>query len=153
MPEGEVQQQCLVAPHPIYGSFVPLSGWISLFPKSGSKKTPCYNSTTLKRGVSKSPSTKLSFVLPNTYVITEMALKKREYNFYKKLMKGTLKSVPNHEIYGCKPIFPPSILLGMLPDYVKEENFEACKAIKDCIREWFEERGVPIESELLLKIS
>lgn len=81
-----------------------------------------------------------------------MAFKKREYNFFKKLCRETIAHVPNHEIYGCEPIFPPSILLGMLPDYIEAQNFEACKAIEDVIREWFVERGVDVPPDATLKI-
>ena len=81
-----------------------------------------------------------------------MGFKKREYNFYRKLCKQTIKSVPNHEIYGCEPIFPPNILLNMLPDYIKEQNFEACKAIEDTIREFFTDRGIEIPPNATLKI-
>jgi hypothetical protein len=81
-----------------------------------------------------------------------MGFKKREYNFYKKLCKESVKSTVNHEIYGCDPIMPPEILLEMLPRYVAEENWEACAAIKDTIREWFEERCYPIPSNAQLNI-
>lgn len=80
------------------------------------------------------------------------AFKKREYNQYKKIMKQSLKSVPNHEVYGCEPIFPPSILLRMMPSYLEENNYEACKAIEDTIREWFTDRGIEIPAGATLKI-
>lgn len=82
-----------------------------------------------------------------------MAFNKKEYNFYKKLCKSTLFHVPNHEIYGCEPIFPPSILLKMLPEYIEDENFEACKAIKDSIYEWCNLHTIDIPVGALLKIS
>jgi hypothetical protein len=81
-----------------------------------------------------------------------MAFKKREYNFYKKLCKQSMRNTVNHELYGCAPIFPPSILLGMLPDYIAEQNFEACKAIEDTIREWFAEQGIEIPADATIKI-
>lgn len=81
-----------------------------------------------------------------------MAFKKREYNFFKKLCRGLTAGSPNHEIYGCEPIFPPSLLLSMLPDYIEAQNFEACKAIEDVIREWFVEHGVEVPIGATLKI-
>lgn len=61
-------------------------------------------------------------------------------------------NVPNHEVYGCQPIFPPKILLSMLPQYIEEQNFEACKAIEDTIKEWFTSHGVEIPENATLKI-
>lgn len=81
-----------------------------------------------------------------------MAFKKREYNQFKKLCKESLKQIPNHEIYGCKPIFPPSILLNMMPDYLEVGNYEACKAIEDTIREWFIEHDIEIPEGATLNI-
>lgn len=81
-----------------------------------------------------------------------MGFKKREYNFYVKLCKHTLKNIPNAAIYGCEPIFPPQILLAMLSGYVEEENFEACKAIEDSIREWFTDHEVAIPADATLKM-
>lgn len=81
-----------------------------------------------------------------------MAFKKREYNFYKKLCKQTISHIPNAAIYGGDPIFPPQILLNMLPDFIEEENFEACKAIEDIIREWFTDHGQEIPAGATLKI-
>jgi hypothetical protein len=81
-----------------------------------------------------------------------MAFKKREYNFYKKLCKETISHIPNHEIYGCKPIFPPSILLALLPDYIERQNFEACKAVVDTIREWCAEYGIDVPPDTTLII-
>lgn len=35
----------------------------------------------------------------------------------------------------------------MLPGYVEQENFEACKAIEDSIREWCAENGIEIPAD------
>lgn len=84
--------------------------------------------------------------------LREMALKKKLYNQYKKSIRLLLWRVPNPDLYGGKQVFPPKIMLDMLPEYVAAEDFEACAAIKDSIREWFEEHGQPIPEDALLKI-
>lgn len=83
-----------------------------------------------------------------------MGFKEREYNFYKKLCKWAIRNVPPAQLYDCDPVkfSPPSVLLGMLPDFIEEQNFEACKAIEDTIREWFVERSVDIPADATLKI-
>lgn len=81
-----------------------------------------------------------------------MGFKKREYNFYKKLSEHAIRNVPNCAIYGCKQIFPPTVLLDMLPEFIEEENFEACKAISDTIREWCTKHNIEIPADATLII-
>jgi hypothetical protein len=86
-----------------------------------------------------------------------MAFNKKEYKVYKKFMDGQLKAWPNPEIYTSlknrNPLdFVCGRALSMLSRSIHDENYEACQAIADSLRELFDRLGHPIPEEALFNI-
>lgn len=88
-----------------------------------------------------------------------MAFKKREYKAYKKWMDAQLNAgfYLNPEIYTSLKDKNPletrcNISLQVLADMIHAENFEACQAIADSLRDFFAKIGYPIPDTALFNI-
>lgn len=88
-----------------------------------------------------------------------MAFNKKEYKAYKKYMDAQLKAgfYLNPEVYtslkGKNSIETScNIALQVLGDMVHAENFEACQAIADSLRDAFKNIGHPIPDDALFNI-
>lgn len=86
-----------------------------------------------------------------------MPFNKKEYKAYKKFMDTQLSRWPNPEIYtslkGRNPLdFVCSRALSLLANAVHDENYEACQAIADALRDMFIRIGHPIPKDALFNI-
>lgn len=88
-----------------------------------------------------------------------MAFKKREYKVYKKYMDAQLDHgfYLNPEVYTVLKDKHPlgtscNIALQMLGDMAHAENYEACQAIADSLRDLFIKIGHPIPDIALFNI-
>src|SRR5262245_57719265 len=88
-----------------------------------------------------------------------MGFKKREYKIYKAYMDAQLNHgfYLNPEVYTSLKDKNPfevgcNIALQVLGDMVHAENYEACQAIADSLRDFFEKIGHPIPDTALFNI-